>query len=293
MKRLLFAIVFVCLLAMPGQAWFFSGPGAGGGITTLPVPVGQGGTGAATYALNGVLYGNTASAIGVTAIGAAGQLLRVGASPFVPAWSTSTFADTYVQGGLLHAATANTIAALNPGAVGSFLMSNGASAALSYLAPGADGYMLVGGGVTTIPTWTASTGTGAPVRATSPALVTPTHTVSEIVVAATGNLSAAQLSGTQLNNYGQTDDNTQSLAAIASGLSFDTILGTTVAKYFRLDPGASDSIYLDGVSCTDGKYIGVASAAIGNAVSCKSFQTGATPDYDWFCVTVFGAWACE
>ena len=52
------------------------------------VPVGDGGTGASTLALNGILYGNAANAIGVTAIGAAGQILKVGASPFVPLWST-------------------------------------------------------------------------------------------------------------------------------------------------------------------------------------------------------------
>ena len=137
------------------------------------VPVTDGGTGVSTFALNGILFGNAGSAIGVTAIGAEGQLLRVGASPFVPAWTTATFASTYVIGGLLHAATANTIAALAPGAVGSFLMSNGASAALSYLAAGAANYCLVGAGVTTIPVWTAATGTGAPVLATSPTFVTP------------------------------------------------------------------------------------------------------------------------
>jgi hypothetical protein len=102
--------------------------------------------------------------------GAEGTILRAGAS--LNAYSTSTFADTYVQGGLLHAATANTIAALAPGAVGSFLMSNGASAALSYLAAGAANYQLVGAGVTTIPVWTASTGTGAPVLGTSPVFTT-------------------------------------------------------------------------------------------------------------------------
>jgi hypothetical protein len=51
------------------------------------VPVTDGGTGASTLALNGVLYGNTTAAVGVTAIGAQYQVLTVGANPFVPAWS--------------------------------------------------------------------------------------------------------------------------------------------------------------------------------------------------------------
>jgi hypothetical protein len=58
------------------------------GFTPVTVPLG--GTGASTYALNGVLYGNAANAIGVTAIGAEGNILVVGASPFVPAWSAGT-----------------------------------------------------------------------------------------------------------------------------------------------------------------------------------------------------------
>lgn len=63
-----------------------------GTANVLTVP--YGGTGAATYALNGVLYGNAASAIGATAIGAVGQILRVGASPFVPAWTTAAYPAT-------------------------------------------------------------------------------------------------------------------------------------------------------------------------------------------------------
>ena len=40
-----------------------------------PVGVTNGGTGAATFAADGVLYGNTTSAIGATAVGTAGQVL--------------------------------------------------------------------------------------------------------------------------------------------------------------------------------------------------------------------------
>jgi len=58
------------------------------------VAVADGGTGVSTFALNGVLFGNAANAIGVTAIGAEGQFLRVGANPFVPAWSTLTLPNT-------------------------------------------------------------------------------------------------------------------------------------------------------------------------------------------------------
>ncbi len=51
------------------------------------VAVADGGTGASTFALNGVLFGNATSAIGVTAIGAQYNILTVGATPFVPVFS--------------------------------------------------------------------------------------------------------------------------------------------------------------------------------------------------------------
>ena len=52
------------------------------------VDVAAGGTGLGTLTLNGVLYGTGATDVGITAIGAAGEVLTVGADPFVPAWAT-------------------------------------------------------------------------------------------------------------------------------------------------------------------------------------------------------------
>lgn len=57
-------------------------------------------------------------------------------------------------------------------AVGGILTGNTAGSVV-VLAPGATTTILVGGGAGTIPVWTTVTGTGAPVRATSPTLVTP------------------------------------------------------------------------------------------------------------------------
>lgn len=73
------------------------------------VAVADGGTGASTFALNGVLYGNTTSAIGATAIGAEGQILRVGASPFVPAWTTATYPATTTANQVLFSSAANVV----------------------------------------------------------------------------------------------------------------------------------------------------------------------------------------
>jgi hypothetical protein len=55
--------------------------------TDLTVP--NGGTGVSTLALNGILFGNDAAAVGVTAVaGSQYRILTVGASPFVPLFSS-------------------------------------------------------------------------------------------------------------------------------------------------------------------------------------------------------------
>lgn len=57
-------------------------------------------------------------------------------------------------------------------AAGGIVTGNGTSAAV-VVAAGATTEILVGGGVSIAPVWTTATGSGAPVRATSPTLVTP------------------------------------------------------------------------------------------------------------------------
>ena len=119
-----------------------------------------------------------------------------------------------------------------------------------------------------------------------------TFPFKEEIEPATDNIAAAQCYGSVINNYGQSGDATLTLPAAARGMNFTVILGTTVANYFRLDPNASDSVYLDGVTTGDGKYVGVASAAAGNAIQFVAFQTGASA-YDWLATTVSGAWVQE
>ena len=114
----------------------------------------------------------------------------------------------------------------------------------------------------------------------------------EEIESATDNVSAAQCYGSVINNYGQLDNATLTLPAAAVGMHFTVILGTTVAKYFRLDPNANDLIILDGVASTDGKYVGIASAVQGAAIQFIAIQTGAS-SYDWAAYTASGAWASE
>jgi len=103
-------------------------------------------------------------------------------------------------------------------------------------------------------------------------------------------LTANQCSGGLISNYGQTDDALIQLPTIAAGYNFTSLLGTTVAKYYRIKAATNDKIYLDGVAGADNGYVGVASAAAGNCIQFVSFQTGAGA-YDWMAVSVSGPWA--
>jgi len=168
---------------------------------------------------------------------------------------------------------------------------------VSYLIDGETTEILVGGGVGFDPVWTTATGSGAPVRAQGATIgditaVTIRSIFDEDVEIVSDTLTANQCSGGVINNYGQTADAVLTLPAIAVGYNFTVVIGTTVAKYYRIDPNASDSIYLDGVTTGDGKYVGVVSAALGNAIQFVAVQTGAST-YDWFATTVAGPWVAE
>ena len=121
---------------------------------------------------------------------------------------------------------------------------------------------------------------------------TGTGTVTEIIKSSSATLTTAEVTGTIINNYGQSTDITLTLPAATKGLTFMVVLGTTVAKYFRIDPNDSDKIYLNGTAGADGKYVGVSSAAAGNTISFTSFQTG-TDTYDWLAVPIAGDWEAE
>jgi hypothetical protein len=115
----------------------------------------------------------------------------------------------------------------------------------------------------------------------------------EIVKALSGALSAAECSGTIVINTGMTDaDCTLTLPPAVVGLSFLCILPDVQSRYFHLDPDAGDSIYLNGVTTGDGKYVGVESGYLtATALSIFAFTKGA--GVDWFAIPIYGAWVAE
>jgi len=117
-------------------------------------------------------------------------------------------------------------------------------------------------------------------------------TVKEIIKSSTTTLTTAEITGTIINNYGQSADVTLTLPAAAKGLTFMVIFGTQVSKYFRIQPNTNNQIYLNGIGIGNGKYVGVSSVTAGNAISFSSFQTGSSA-YDWLAVPISGNWVAQ
>jgi len=105
-------------------------------------------------------------------------------------------------------------------------------------------------------------------------------TATEVVQAATDTLTAAECSGTFINNYGQGAANTQTLPAAAEGLNGIVHIATAGAGAFHLKANTGDKIYLNGTALTDGDKASIATPAVGNSMTFWAFQTGAGA-YDW------------
>jgi len=107
---------------------------------------------------------------------------------------------------------------------------------------------------------------------------------TEVIQAATDTLTAAECSGTFINNYGQGAANTQTLPAAAVGLNGIVHIATAGAGAFHLKAGAGDKIYLNGIALDDGDKASIATPAVGNSMTFWSFQTGAAA-FDWMVVS--------
>jgi len=115
-------------------------------------------------------------------------------------------------------------------------------------------------------------------------------TLQEIVKTTSTVLTAAECSGTMLNNRGQTTTNTLTLCTVAEGLSGILMVGTAGAGALYLKAGASDKIYFDGTALDDADKVSCATPAVGNFITFWAFETGASA-WDWIVETGRGTWA--
>ena len=117
----------------------FSFPDASATVLTTNalVSVAQGGTGVATFTANGVLYGNAATSILVTAQGGTNTILT--ASAGAPAWSATPIINTSLQLGVVSTATGSLKLAHASSANLTTITAGNATAAVTYVWPTADG----------------------------------------------------------------------------------------------------------------------------------------------------------
>lgn len=213
---------------------------------TGTLPVGNGGTGIASGTSGGIPYFSGTSTIASSAALAANAIVIGGGAGATPATTTTGT-------GVL------TALAINVGSAGAFVAFNGAggtpssltltnatglpvagggtgvstlttaygllaagttaTGTVQTLAAGLTTQLLVGGGASALPVWTTATGSGSPVRATSPTLTTPTLGVAK-ATSLTGSgatLTIKPLAGTNTNNVVIAGDDSTTIVSIARG----------------------------------------------------------------------------
>ena len=124
-----------------------------------------------------------------------------------------------------------------------------ATGAHQTLAAGATTQILVGGGASALPVWTTATGTGAPVRATSPALVTPSLGVATATSINGATITSGSLNGsvTGTNTGDQTITLTGDITGSGTGSFATTIANGAVDIAMLSATGTpSASTYLRG-----------------------------------------------
>lgn len=135
------------------------------------------------------------------------------------------------------------------------------------------------------------TGTSVTLITSAIAFNVPVQTVV-VDGSAHAHLTAANVSGTQISNYGQgAADVFLMLPTAAAGYSFIMSVGTAqAANHWCVEADASDKIYLVAAAGTiaggdDGAAACFTVAEVGQSAVCYTIQTGASA-YDWVCKAI-------
>jgi len=112
----------------------------------------------------------------------------------------------------------------------------------------------------------------------------------EYIEPTTCTLSALELEGNIVNNYGQTDHAIYWLPVASAGQKVDIVCGSAVVgkNLYIVPVTATEKVYLNGTEGTAGE--GVACTPVcGNRLEIISFKTAANA-WDWLAVTEVGTW---
>jgi hypothetical protein len=112
----------------------------------------------------------------------------------------------------------------------------------------------------------------------------------EYIEPTTCTLSALELEGNIVNNYGQTDHAIYWLPVASAGQKVDIVCGSAVAgKYLYIVPVTNtEKVYLNGTEGDAGE--GIACVPVcGNRLEIISFKTSSST-WDWLVVTEVGTW---
>lgn len=114
----------------------------------------------------------------------------------------------------------------------------------------------------------------------------------ELEVPDSTTLTITQVSGTIINNVGQTAALDIQLPEAFPGANLLFIAGETSIFHVRFVPDAAQSILLSGQVGGLGKFVGAAQVAVGDHIQLIGFKTSPTL-CSWMAIPGLGTWALE
>lgn len=105
-------------------------------------------------------------------------------------------------------------------------------------------------------------------------------------------LTAAQVTGTIIDNIGQTGAVDLQLPAAGAGMNFLLMVGVAGSNAWRIRANAVNKIYLNGTAGANNGYVGISAPTVGAYLSVWAFKTGAST-YEWMAAVGNGAWVAS